>query len=187
MNFKVIISYSFTTEIPPPPPQTAEKTWTINLLSAILNILPPFSSLRHIAVHALSPLALWYWCNMLIQLLSLKYDVCRKEFDPKSAPCNPRGQLHIHIASFYELFEDIARAYVKTLAYTIGTTSKHQRATWPELYPKSIVFLRIVAWHMRVFSHLPNVWGYSEGMLLHFYSEFWNFLSTEGDGQETHT
>ncbi len=28
-----------------------------------------------------------------------------------------------------ELFEDIARAYVKTLEYTTGTTSKHQRAT----------------------------------------------------------
>ncbi len=62
-------------------------------------------------------------------------------------------------------FEDIARSYMKTLAYTTGTTSKHQRATWPELYPKSIVFLRIVMWHMRVFSHLPNVWGYGEGML----------------------
>ncbi len=54
---------------------------------------------------------------------------------------------------------------LKTLAYTTGTTSKHQRATWPELYPKSIVFLCIVAWHMRVFSQLTNVWGYGEGML----------------------
>ncbi len=67
-------------------------------------------------------------------------------------PCNPRGQLRMRIALFYELFEDIARAYVNTLAYTTGTTSKHQRVTWPELYPKSIVFLRIVAWHMSVLS-----------------------------------
>ncbi len=57
-----------------------------DLSPAILNILPHFHfSLWHIAVHALSPLALWYWCNMLIQLLSFKYDVCHKEFDPKSA------------------------------------------------------------------------------------------------------
>ncbi len=90
-------------------------------------------------------------------------------------------------------FEDIARSAVKTLAYTTGTTSKHQRATWPELYPKSIVFLCIVAWHMRMFSHLPNVWGSGEGMLwcyqnrwkTHFYSEFWNFLASECDSQET--
>ncbi len=60
-------------------------------------------------------------------------------------------------------FEDIARSGHETLAYTTGTTSKHQRATWPELYPKSIVFLRIIAWHMRVFSHLPNIWGYGAG------------------------
>ncbi len=63
-------------------------------------------------------------------------------------------------------FEDTARSsYMKTLAYTTGTTSKHQRATWPELYPKLIVFLLIVVRHKRVFSHLPNVWGYGEGML----------------------
>ncbi len=71
------------------------------------------------------------------------------------------------IASFYELlkisFTLNTRTVVKTLAYTTGTTSKHQRATWPELYPKSIIFLRIVVWHMRVFSHLPNVWGYCAG------------------------
>ncbi len=141
---------------------------------AILNILPHLSSLQHIAVHVLSPLALWYWCNMLIQLLSFNYDVCQKKIWSKIScsklkcdfvvftsitPCNPRGQLHMRIASFYERFENIAGAYVKTFVYTTGTTSKHQRATWPELYSKSIVFLRIVAWHMRVFSHLPNVWG----------------------------
>ncbi len=63
-------------------------------------------------------------------------------------------------------FEDIARStYGKTLAYTTVTTSKHQRTTWLELYPKSIVFLRIVMWHMRVFSRLLNIWGYGAGML----------------------
>ncbi len=88
MYFNVFISISFTTTIPPPPhstSQTAEKTWTTNHSLAILNILPHFVSPRHIAVHALSPLALWYWCNMIIQLLYFKYDVCYKEFKPKSA------------------------------------------------------------------------------------------------------
>ncbi len=86
MYFNVIISYSFTTAIPLPPPQTAEETWTTNLSPAILNILPHFHFLlRHIVVHVFSMLALGYWCNMLIQLLSFKYDVCHKEFDPKSA------------------------------------------------------------------------------------------------------
>ncbi len=76
-------------------------------------------------------------------------------------------------------FEDIARSYVKTLAYTTGTTSKHQRPTWPEkLYPKSIVFLHIVAWHMRVFSHLPNVWGYNEGMLRCYQKRWKKRIST---------
>ncbi len=34
--------------------------------------LPLFLSSRHITVHNLSLLALWYWCNMHIQLLSFK-------------------------------------------------------------------------------------------------------------------
>ncbi len=52
---------------------------------------------------------------------------------------------------------------MKTLAYTTGTTCKHQRATWPELYRKLIVFLHIVVWHIRVFSPFLRVWGYSTG------------------------
>ncbi len=119
---------------------------------------------------------------MLIQLLSFKYDVCHKEFEPKSAAASwnstsscllsshhtiPHDQLRMRIASFYEPLKISPALHtwtvVKTHAYTTGTTSKHQRATWPELYPKSIVFLRIVAWHMREFSHLPNVWGYGAG------------------------
>ncbi len=79
------------------------------------------------------------------------------------APATPCSQLRMRVASFYELLKILLALLVKTLAYTSGTTSKHQRATWPELYPKSIVFLRIVAWHMKVFSHLPNVWGYGAG------------------------
>ncbi len=118
---------------------------------------------------------------MHIQLLSFKYDVCHKEFEPKSTTASwnatsscllsshlatPHGQLRMRIASFYELLKiSLRSAYVKTLAYTTGATSKYQRATWLELYPNSIVFLRIVAWHMRVFSHLLNVWGYGAGML----------------------
>ncbi len=79
---------------------------------------------------------------------------------------------------FMNFGSHIARSYVKTLAYTTGTTSKHQRAMWPELYPKSIVFLCIVAWHMRVFSHLPNVWSYGEGMLRCFQKRWKKRIST---------
>ncbi len=114
---------------------------------------------------------------MHIQLLSFKYDVCHKEFKPKSAAASwnatsscllslhlpiPRGQLCMRIASFYELLKISLALHtwtvVKTLAYITGTTSKHQRATWPELYPKSIVFLRIVAWNMSVRSLATCLW-----------------------------
>ncbi len=68
----------------------------------------------------------------------------------------PRGQLRMCIASFYEILKISLALHtwtvVKTLAYTTGTTSKHQRPTWPELYRKLIVFLRIVVWHMSVLS-----------------------------------
>ncbi len=74
------------------------------------------------------------------------------------APATPCGQLHMLVASFYELLKDIARsAYVMILAYTAGTTSIHQRATGPELYRKLIVFQHIVMWHMRVFSPFLRV------------------------------
>ncbi len=77
MYINVIISYSFTTAILPTPPQTAEETWTTNLSPAILNILP------HFLTSLCSPCA--YLCNMLIQRLSFKYDICHKGFEPKSA------------------------------------------------------------------------------------------------------
>ncbi len=172
MYFNAILSYYITTAIPPAtrPPQNAEETWTTNLSSVILNILPHFHfSLRHIIVHALSPLALWYWCNMLIQLLSIKYDICHKEFKPKSAAASwnatlscllslrhtiPRGQLRMHAYCIILWTLKISLALytwtvVNTLAYTTGTTSKHQRATWPKLYRKLIVFEHIVVWYMR--------------------------------------
>ncbi len=81
-------------------------------------------------------------------------------------------------------FEDIARSAHKTLAYTTETIFKHQRATWPELYPKSIVFLRIVAWNMSVLS-LAQYLRLRCRMLRRFYFEFWNFLTWECDSQET--
>ncbi len=67
-------------------------------------------------------------------------------------PATPCGQLCMRVPSFYELLKILLALLVNTFAYTTGTTFKHQRATWPELYPKSIVFLRIVACHMSVLS-----------------------------------
>ncbi len=87
---------------------------------------------------------------MLIQLLSFKYDVCHKEFEPKSAGASwnatlscllsschtiPCSQLRMRIASFYELFKIMLAldtwTVMKTFAYTTGTTSKHQsQVTW---------------------------------------------------------
>ncbi len=180
MYFNIIISYSFTTARPPPPPPKKLCGHNFELIKYIYTI---FQLLLHIAMHALSPLILWYWCNMHIQLLSFKVRCLSqrfwtiKEFKSTAASWNatlscllssyfaiPRGQLRMQIASIYETFEDIASsAYVKTLAYTTGTTSKHQRATWPELYRKLIAFLRIVVWHMRVSARLLYVWGYGAG------------------------
>ncbi len=44
-----------------------------------------------------------------------------------------------------------------SLAFATGTTSKHQRITWPLLYRKLIERLRIVVWHMRMSTHLLDV------------------------------
>ncbi len=108
--------------------------------------------------------------------------------------CNTTGQLWMRVASFYELLKISLALLVKTLAYTTGTTSKHQRAMWPELYPKSIVFPCIVAWHMSVLL-LAQCLRLRCRMLrryqkrskkTHFFFEFWNFLTTECNGQETH-
>ncbi len=94
---------------------------------------------------------------MHIQLLSFKYNVYHKEIEPKSAAASWNAtssccQLCMRVASFYELLKISLALLVKTPAYTTGTTSKHQRSKWPELYPKSIVFLRLVACHMSVLS-----------------------------------
>ncbi len=37
-----------------------------------------------------------------------------------------------------------------SLAFITGTTSKHQRVMWPELYRKLIEFPYIVVWHLSV-------------------------------------
>ncbi len=119
-----------------------------------------------IYVHDLSPLALWYWCNMHIQVLSFKIRCLSQRFRTISvlefkstAPSwnvtlsclysslpyhvvNCACILH-HFKQESSLVEDLA-----SLAYTTGTTSKHQRATWPELYRKLIVFLCIVVWEL---------------------------------------
>ncbi len=176
-NYFTFFPYS-NTPPPLPLPRLQKKSGLQTCRPSFWIYYPICFSLQHIAVHALSPLALWYWCNMLTQLLSFKYDVCHKEFEPKSAASSwnvtSSCLLSSHLATymvncacvlhhFMNFFEDIAHAYVKTLAYTTGTTSKHQRATWLELYPKAIVFLRIVAWHMRVSANLQHVWGYGVG------------------------
>ncbi len=130
-NYFIFFHYSNTS----PTPQTAEETWTTNLSTAILNILPHFHfSLRYIVVHALSLLALWYWCNMLIQLLSFKYDVCHKKFKPISAAASwnttsscllsschtiPRGQQRMRIASFYELLKISLTLHMWTVLHTL--------------------------------------------------------------------
>ncbi len=71
-------------------------------------------------------------------------------------------------------------------AYTTGTTSKHQRAMWLELYRKSIVFLCILVWHVSV----PLLaGGYSAGSCdvskngakTHFYCKFWRVLCDKHD------
>ncbi len=51
----------------------------------------------------------------------------------------------------------ILRDNMSSLAFATGTTSKHQRVTWPRLYRKLIEFLRIVVWHMRVSAGLLEV------------------------------
>ncbi len=94
---------------------------------------------------------------MHIELLSLNMSVTKNsnnnqlQVEMRLRHALLRGQLCMRIASFYELLTDIAHS-AKTLAYTTGTTSKHQRATSPELYLNSIVFLHIVVWHMSVLS-----------------------------------
>ncbi len=67
------------------------------------------------------------------QLQQVEIRLCHVYFHRTATP---RCQLRMQV-------EDIARSvYGKTLAYTTGTTSKHQRATCPELYRK-FPFLRV--------------------------------------------
>ncbi len=67
MYFNIIISYLFTTAKSP-----VEKNMIYLVLPFWINeiYLPHFFSCsRHVIMHYLSPLALWYLCNMHIQLL----------------------------------------------------------------------------------------------------------------------
>ncbi len=67
---------------------------------------------------------------MHIQLLSFKYDVCHKEFEPKSAAASlnatssclllshfaiPCGKLRMRIASFYELLKILLALHERPL------------------------------------------------------------------------
>ncbi len=173
-NYFIFFYYSNT----PSSHQTAEETWITNLSPAILNILPHFFSPRHISVHALSPLALWYWCNMLIQLLSFKYDVCHKEFEPKSAAASWNATssclLSSHIAThvvncacvlhhFMNFFEDIARTYVIHMHTLLELLVNIKEPRDLNLYRKLIAYLSIVVWHIRVSAPFLHVWGYSAG------------------------
>ncbi len=115
LYFNVIISYSFTTAIPPLPRLQKKR--------GLQTCHPPFWIYYPIFIShfdtSLYTLEACSPCNMLIQLLSFKYDVCHKEFEPKSAAswnatsscllssCHtiPRGQLCMLIASFYELLK----------------------------------------------------------------------------------
>ncbi len=84
---------------------------------------------------------------------------------------------YVILSKKFPQLEDLA---LPILAYTTGTTSKHQRVMWPELYWRLIVFLRIVVWHMRVSARLLYVWGYGAGCCgvsknvakMHFYFEY---------------
>ncbi len=83
------------------------------------------------------------------------------------------------------MVEEHASSAHEGLVYNTGITSKHQRAMWPELCRKLIVFLRIVVWHMRVSACLLHVWGCSAGCCdyiknaakTHFYFKFLKFAS----------
>ncbi len=69
-NYFIFFHYSNT----PPPLHRLQKKRALQTCRPPLWIYYPICfSLRHSAIHALSLLALWYWCNMLIQLLSFKY------------------------------------------------------------------------------------------------------------------
>ncbi len=148
-------------------------------------------------MYDLSPLALCYCCN---HLLSFKIQCLSERFWAISI-LNFNllqqvemwlrhvyfRQLHMHITSFLKqeisLVEDLA-----SLAQTTGTTSKHQRVTWPELYRKLIVFLSIVMRHINVNSldrgYVIKVWLGSSGVQkTHFYTEFWNFLTSKCDNK----
>ncbi len=115
-NYFIFFHYSNTS----PPLPRLQKKHGLQTCRSPFWIYSICFSLRHIAVATLGLLALWYWCNMLIQLLSFKYDICHKEFEPKIScsklKCNfimftfittatPHGQLRMRVVPFYELWK----------------------------------------------------------------------------------
>ncbi len=130
---------------------------------------------RHIIVHDLSLLALWYWCNMHIQLLSFKIWCLLQRFRTISVlECSKLKcdfvmiMCHVYFCNTtqptsHTYYVILSKKYASwrspslALAYTNGTTSKHQRATWPELYRKLIIFIHVVVWHVRVSTRLLGV------------------------------
>ncbi len=132
-------------------------------------IYPIFLS-QHIAVHDLSPLALWYWCNMHTQLLSFKIRCLSQNFRPQyfkstAASWNvtssylfssffaiPHGQLCMRIAPFQARnFPGWRSCYPCTHYWNYFQTSTVLK------YTKLILFIRIVVWHMRVSTRLFEV------------------------------
>ncbi len=113
---------------------------------------------------------MWFWCDMHIQLLSFKIRCLSKRFLAISVlNLNLMQQVEMRLCHVYFLHchttWSTAHVYyvilskkilplkdLTTFAYTTGTTSKHQRFTWPALCRKLIVFLRIVVWHISVHS-----------------------------------
>ncbi len=115
-------------------------------------------------------LALWYWYNMHIKLLSFKMRCLSQWFWAISVLnlnllqqvemwlCHVYfSQLCMCITSF--LKQEISpEEDLTSLAQITGTTSKHQSYKWPELYRMLIVFLDIVMWHISVNSLLEVMW-----------------------------
>ncbi len=140
-----------------------------------------YPNLLLLPTHRCEQFILWYWCNIHIQLLSLKIRCLSQRFQttivlefkftaaswnvtlsylffviavPTWSTC---ACILCHFKQEICLVEELV-----CLAYTTGTTSKHQRFTWPGLYRKLIVFPHIVVWHISVHSlargYVIRVW-----------------------------
>ncbi len=163
MYLNAIISYSFMTARPTP---SRRKTWTLpSLVNEIY--LPYFPHFRHIVVYDLGPLALWYWCNIHIQLFSFRIRWLSQQFPTISVlKLNLLQEVEMWLRHVY--FHCQTTWSTAHVYYVISnkkfpglkiSLADHR----PELYRKLIVFLRIVVWHMRVSARLLHVWGFSAG------------------------